>query len=186
MAHAIARPRPVEQIGRIAHALHAAGEGDVGRAREDEVMGEHRRLHARAAHLVDGRRAHAKRQTGPEACLPRGRLALAVRQHATHHHLADIGPGDARAGQRGLDGAGAERWGSHISEVAEKSAHGRARRARDYDRIGHGASLTLLLPASQRSAFPHSRARRARLQTQHNAKQNRRRKAPPVWQFVEG
>ena len=67
VAHAIAGAGAVEQIGRIAHALHAAGDGDLGAAGADEVMGEHRRLHARAAHLVDGGGADAERQSRPEA-----------------------------------------------------------------------------------------------------------------------
>ncbi len=53
MAEAIAAACLVEQIGRVRHALHAAGDHDAVGADGDQIMRQHGRLHARAANLVD-------------------------------------------------------------------------------------------------------------------------------------
>jgi len=46
--------RLVQQIRRIAHALHAPGHHDIGIADHDRLRRQHHRLQAGAAHLVDG------------------------------------------------------------------------------------------------------------------------------------
>ena len=89
VTHAIAGAGAVEQIGRIAHALHAAGDDDVGRARAQEVGRDHRRLHARAAHLVDRGAAGAERKARAERGLARRRLSLPSGQDAAHQDFVD-------------------------------------------------------------------------------------------------
>ena len=54
VAVAVAAARLREHVRRVGHGLHAAGDHHRGIPREDLVGGHHRRLHARAAHLVDG------------------------------------------------------------------------------------------------------------------------------------
>ena len=98
----------------------------------EKIVREHRRLHARAAHLVDGRGADAERHARAERGLPRRRLALAGGQHAAHHDLVDGVGRQAGALQRGAAIArGAERGRGDVLEIAEKAAHRRARRADD-------------------------------------------------------
>src|SRR5439155_350672 len=57
MAGTVTAARLGQQIGCIAHALHAAGQHDRGRACMDDVVGQHGGLHAGAADLVDRRGA---------------------------------------------------------------------------------------------------------------------------------
>ena len=101
MAHAVAGARAVEQIGRVAHALHAAGDDDIRRARAQKVVGDHGRLHARAAHLVDRRRARREGQPRADRRLTRRRLTLARRQHAAHQDFVDAVGGDPGPLDRG-------------------------------------------------------------------------------------
>ena len=65
------------QVGRIGHAFHAARDCDRGASGRDQIVGEHRRLHARPAHLVDGAGAGRKRQPGADRRLASRRLSLA-------------------------------------------------------------------------------------------------------------
>src|SRR6185437_10059926 len=44
----------VDHVRGVGHRLHAAGHHHAGRTGLDQVVAEHDRLHARAAHLVDG------------------------------------------------------------------------------------------------------------------------------------
>jgi len=48
-------PRLREQVWRVGHALHAAGNHDLRAARAHQIGRQHRRFHAGATHLVDGR-----------------------------------------------------------------------------------------------------------------------------------
>ena len=142
VAHAVAGAGAIEQIGRIAHALHAAGDDDISGAGAQEVMGDHRGLHARAAHLVDRGRASRERQSGADSRLARRGLALARRQYAAHQDFVDACRRDPRPLDGGRDRACAERRGGNVLEVAEKAAHRRARRADDDDGVlAHASSL---------------------------------------------
>ena len=44
----------LEQVGRIGHRLHSAGNDQVGIAGLQGFLGHDNGLHARTAHLVDG------------------------------------------------------------------------------------------------------------------------------------
>ena len=121
-----------QQIGGFGHALHAAGDHDAGLAQRDLVMGNHRRLHARSAHLVQGRGRHALAQTGPEPGLPRGGLALAGGQNTAHQQFVDPVRGDARARQRRGDCRAAQIGRRHARKDTLKSAHRCAGGASDH------------------------------------------------------
>ena len=54
-----------QQVRRVGHRLEAAGEHGSRVAGANLVGREHHRLHARAAHLVDRRRRHARAQRRP-------------------------------------------------------------------------------------------------------------------------
>ena len=135
VAHAVAAARAVEQIGGVRHALHAAGDHDVGRARRDEVVREHDGLHAGAAHLVDGGAGRRFRQARAERGLAAGRLALACREHAAEDHFFDVIARESRPLDGGPDRGGAELGRLHVLEVALEAAHRRARRTDDNDGI---------------------------------------------------
>ncbi len=111
MAKPRAAPHLRQKVGRIGHAFHAARDHDPGLAKRDLVEGHHRRLHARAAHLVQCRGRNPFGQARPEPRLPRGRLAQTGGQDATHQQFLDlIGPRPG-IGQRRRDGGPAKRRG---------------------------------------------------------------------------
>ncbi len=58
VAHPVAPPCAGEEVGRVAHALHTAGEHDFGTPLGDRLCREDNRLQSRGARLVDrkGRR----------------------------------------------------------------------------------------------------------------------------------
>ncbi len=89
VAHAIAGARAIEEIGRVAHALHAAGDDDFGAAGEEQIVREHDGLHAGAAHFVDGDCAGGGGQACAESGLARGRLAEAGGKHAAEEDFVD-------------------------------------------------------------------------------------------------
>ncbi len=57
VAHAHTAARLGQQVRRVGHAFHAAGDDHIHRARGQHVVREHCRAHAGAAHLVHGRAA---------------------------------------------------------------------------------------------------------------------------------
>ena len=61
VAHAQSLAHARQQVRAVAHRLHAAGDGDVDVAGADALVGEHHRLQARAADLVDRERGDADR-----------------------------------------------------------------------------------------------------------------------------
>ena len=61
VAEACAAAHLRQQVGRVGHAFHAAGDDDVLAAHMQGVEAHHDRLHARAAHLVDRRARHRHR-----------------------------------------------------------------------------------------------------------------------------
>ncbi|MCY1360175.1 hypothetical protein D9M69_467900 [compost metagenome] len=54
MAHAVSGTGAIQQVGRVGHAFHATGHHHIGTARQQHVVGQNRRFHAGAAHLVQG------------------------------------------------------------------------------------------------------------------------------------
>jgi hypothetical protein len=92
-----------QQVGRVRHAFHAAGDDHVGLPEGKAVPGDHRRLHPRAAHLVERGRGHVFAQPGEKPRLARGGLTLTGGQNAAHQDLVDIGGAGLRALERGGD-----------------------------------------------------------------------------------
>ncbi|MCY1247775.1 hypothetical protein D9M72_611360 [compost metagenome] len=126
MADAVAAAALRHQVRRIGHALHAAGNGDIERARDQPVVDGHGRAHARAAHLVDGGTAHAQRQARAQRGLARRGLALAGRQHAAEHHFFHLLGLQAGALYGGADGHGAQLGRGDAGEFALERSHRRA------------------------------------------------------------
>ena len=89
MAGAVAGAGLGQEIGRIAHALHAAGQHDRGRTCVDDIVRQHGGLHAGAANLVDGGGAGGVRQFGAAGSLSGRRLTLSGRQYVADENLID-------------------------------------------------------------------------------------------------
>ncbi len=158
VTHAIAAAGLLEQIRRVAHALHAAGHHDLVAAGAQQIVGEHGRLHARPAHLVDGRAAGFLAEAGAEGGLPGGRLSLAGGQNAAHDDFLDVGVFDTRVADGAGDASRAELGGGHVVEVALEAAHRCTRCANDDDRVvvAHGFTPH---PVSSKSSRPISMRR---------------------------
>jgi len=115
--------------------LHAARDNEVRRTGTNDIVRQHRRLHAGAAHLVDGRRAGGIGQLCAARGLAGGRLPLAGRQHATHEYFIDAVRLQARTFDSRADDVGAKLMCAEGSEVALKAAERCACGGEDDDRI---------------------------------------------------
>ena len=128
---ALARLR--QQVRRVGHRLHAAGDDDVELAGPDELVGQRDRVEAGQADLVDRQRGHVHRDAALDRGLAGGDLAGAGLEHLAHDHVLDLVGRDARALERGLDRDAAEVGGGEVLERAEQPAH-RGARSGDDDR----------------------------------------------------
>ena len=111
VAHAEAEARLLEQVRRVAHRLHAAGDADVEVAGADRGVEDPGRAHAGRADLVDRLRGDLLRDAGLDLRLARGDLALAGLQDLAHDDVLDLLGGDVGALERGLDREPAELGG---------------------------------------------------------------------------
>jgi hypothetical protein len=89
ISHAQSLADAWQQVGRIAHRLHAAGDRDVDIAGANRLCRQHHRFEARPAHLVDCERGHMVRETTAQRCLPRRRLAQPGRHDVPHDAFVD-------------------------------------------------------------------------------------------------
>ena len=155
VGHVMADPRAravlLEQIGRVGHRLHAAGDDHVGIAGADRLVAHDHRLHARAADLVDGGRLDRGREAGLDRRLPRRRLAEAGREHAAHVDAVDVVARDAGALDRRLDRGRAEIGGRCVGQRALHRAHRRARDRKDDGGVGQGGGHDCSSVASLRA-----------------------------------
>ena len=103
VAHPEAEAGAGQQVGRLAHRLHAAGDGDLGVAGADRLVGDAERAHARGADLVDRLRGDLLRDAALDLGLARGDLALAGLQDLAEDDLLDLLGVDAGALERRLD-----------------------------------------------------------------------------------
>jgi hypothetical protein len=143
----MAEPRPAAHLGqkvrRAGHGLHAARDHRVRMTQGDLIKSDHRRLHARAAHFVEGGGGDILTQAPGKSRLTRGGLPLTRRQNAAHQHLVHgfgagidkSGPNRRPAQNRGLDPV----------EIPLETAHRRAGGARD-DNLFHRLILLFRAP----------------------------------------
>ncbi len=138
VAHAVAAPRLIENVGRVAHGLHAAADHDVVAAGFEHVVAEHGGAHARAAQFVDGGGAGTVRQAGQTHGLAGRALLEAGGQHAAHHHVLDVLRLQPGAGHRFADTGAAQLRRAHRRQRTLETAHGGARTVEDNDIVfGH-------------------------------------------------
>ena len=159
VAHAEAEARFFEEIGGHTHALHAAGNHHLGIARTDGLGGQHHRLEAGAADLVDGQGLDLPGQAGHHRGLLGRVLAVTAGQDLAHDALVDrflVDPGPA-------DGLGddqtAQLGGAHVRQGAVEAAQGGSDRA-DYHCFSHVFSLVSV----DEGAGPAASARLSRVE----------------------
>jgi hypothetical protein len=141
VADAVAAAGLGQQVGRVGHAFHAAGHHHLRAARQQHVVREHGRAHARAAHLAQGDGAGALGQAALETGLARRGLALAGHQAVAEDHFVHLSGLDTGALDRGFDGHAAQVMGGQRGKVALETAHGGAGSADDHDGITHFRSF---------------------------------------------
>ena len=124
VADAIAAACLGQQVRRVRHQLHAAGDDDIGAACGNEIVRQHGGLHARAAHLVDGGGAGRIGQAGAAHGLAGGGLALAGLQHVAHQHLVDAVCGDAGPLHGGLMAWAPRAWAGSAASSPWKRPSG--------------------------------------------------------------
>ena len=162
-AHTQALARVVQQVGAVAHGLHAAGNGHLDVAGGDALCGQHDGLEARPADLVDGEGAHRVEEAASKCGLPGRRLPESCRDHVAEDALFDGGRVDAGTSYRFAHREGSELRGREGFEPTKELA-GRGAYGGDDDRVLHGSIVavayrtTTSKPATTPS--PSSRASR--------------------------
>ncbi|MNS65827.1 hypothetical protein D3C72_990090 [compost metagenome] len=131
VAHAVAVAGLLEQVRRVGHALHAAGDEDLALAHALEGVGHGHGAQARGADLVDGQGRGGHGQTGGDRRLAGRDLAEAGLQHGAHQDVVDGGAIDAGALDGLLDGHRAELDGGEVGQAAAQLAEGGAHGADD-------------------------------------------------------
>ena len=83
--------QPADHVRRLAHALGAAGQHDVGFAEQDHLRAADRRLNAGPAEAIDGERRHVDRHAGFEPDVARAVDRVGARlQHVAEHDVVDL------------------------------------------------------------------------------------------------
>ena len=124
VAHAVAGPGLGQQVGGVRHGLHAARNHDPGAPGGEQVVGQHGRLHARAAHLVDRGATDALGEAGAEGRLAGRRLAEACRQYTQPMKTSSTSsPADARLGLGSADRRRTELRRGERAQIALEAAH---------------------------------------------------------------
>ena len=159
----LAVPEPVaeasllQQVRRVRHRLHPAGDDHVVLAGADHRVRDLDGADRRGADLVDRVGGRLLRQPGADRRLPRGSLAGARLQHLAHDHVLGLAVLEADPLERRLDHDRAELRrlvaGEAAAELPERRADGG-----DDDGAGHAFEVT---GRRSRRAPASSRTRRA-------------------------
>ncbi len=99
-----AAPHLGQEIRRLAHAFHPAGDHEVGFLEPDHLVRQDHRLESRPANLVDGRRPDAFRQPAFEGRLAGGGLADSGGDHVSQDHFLNLIVAHAASAKRFPDG----------------------------------------------------------------------------------
>ncbi len=123
-----------DDVRRLRHVLHAAGEGEARLAQADHLGGRDHGLDPRAAQAIHGQRGHLDGQAGLQPDVPGAvdRIAGGLQGVA---HDDGIDPARLRscALERGRGRFRAQFDGGDVLERAHVLGHGRARAAHDHD-----------------------------------------------------
>ena len=115
-----------QQVGRVAHRFHAAGDRDVDVASRDALSREHDGFQSRPAHLVDRQRGNMVGEAAVERRLARRILSVAGLDDVAHDALVDRRGIDSRPPNRFAHDLRAELGGGEILQHAKKPACWRA------------------------------------------------------------
>ena len=129
----------MDAVRRLAHALLAAGDDDLGIAVADRLIPERDGAQPRPAELVDAVGRHLERNAGADRGLPRRVLAFAGGEDLAHDDLGDVFRLDMGAAQRLGDRDLAELMGRQAGEPAVERPD-RGTRGAGNDDIGHQES----------------------------------------------
>ena len=141
VAEAVAGARAGQQIGRVGHGLHAAGDDDFALAEHHALRRQRHGFEARAAHLIDGHRGDALMQSAAERGLARRILSQPGLEHVAHDDFVDGRRLDARAAHCFGDDFGAElRGGKRRQRRPETCPRACARHSKS--RIARGLPAT--------------------------------------------
>ena len=133
VAHAIAGAGAIEQIGRVAHALHAAGDDDAAEPARIRSWANIAAFMPEPHILLMVVAPADERQSGADRRLTAGAWPWPAGSTQPMMTSSTRVGRESRPRQRGLDRLRAELRGGNILQIAEKSAHRRARRAGDDD-----------------------------------------------------
>ena len=136
VAEPVAEARLLEEVRRVRHRLHPAGDDELGVAGADHRVGDLDRADRRRAHLVDRVRRRLDRQPGADRRLPRRRLAGARLQHLAHDHVLGLVGLEADALERRPDRDRAELGRLVASRARRRACPNGVRTARDDDASG--------------------------------------------------
>ena len=125
-----------QQVRRLGHRLHAAGDDDLVLAGADQLVGHRDRVDAREADLVDRDRRDVHRDAAVDRRLAGGVLPGAGADDLAHDHVVDLVAGDAGLLERALDGDATEVGRREVLEAAEQAAD-RGAGPGDDDGSGH-------------------------------------------------
>ena len=129
---------------RLAHALLAAGDHDVGVAAGDRLHRQMHRLEPAAADLVDGHGRDPVGQPGVEGGLAGRVLADASGQHLTQDDLVDLVGRNPGARQQRLEHDGAEFGRRQGWQGCRRRCRPRYGRRDDDDVLAHGVDVLWL------------------------------------------
>jgi hypothetical protein len=104
VAHAGPEPGLGDQVGGLAHRLHAPRDQQPGLAELDVLGGGGDGVEPGQADLVDGEGGHGHGDAAPDGGLPGRDLALPGLEHVAHDHVLDrarVGPGPLQGGRDG-------------------------------------------------------------------------------------
>jgi len=122
----------------VAHALHAAGDHDVGVAKLDGLGSQVNRFQAGTANLVDGEGRHFDGNVRLHRRLTGGVLAETGLQDVAHDDFVHLSRFDSGSFQGCLDGDGSQPGGGNVFQSAVEGSDGRAHRADDNGFSAHG------------------------------------------------
>ena len=154
---ALARLR--QQVGRVGHRLHAAGDHDLDLTGADQLVGHRDRVQAREADLVDGDRRQVQRQARGHAGGAGGVLAGPGQDDLAHDQVVDLLRRDAGLVECTLDGVAAELRGGQGLEASEQASDRGAGPGDDHGSGHVCASIKCVLPIP--ATIPTSGSRRA-------------------------
>jgi hypothetical protein len=137
VTHPQAVAHALQQVGAVAHRLHAPCDRNLDVTRRNALSGKHHRLQARPADFVDGQRANVLGEPAPKRSLACRRLTEACRHDVAHDAFLHGRGIDPRAAHGFAYDERAKLWSREVLETTEKLSRRRANRRND-DTFLHG------------------------------------------------